>query len=52
MAKKQSWSERRRIRQERTGDSPEKRAERHVPKRDLVDRWMWSMGVERHNRFK
>jgi hypothetical protein len=34
------WLERRRLKRERTGDSPEKRAQRHVPKRDIVDRWI------------
>jgi hypothetical protein len=45
------WREKRRVKRELTGDSPEKAAERHTPKRDWIDRWVWSNGVERHNRF-
>jgi len=52
MAKKQSWAERRQIKRDRTGDSPEKRVERHVPKRDWIDRMLWSGGVQRNSRFK
>ena len=45
------WREARRRKREMTGDSPEKTAERHTPKRDWIDRWVWSGGVERKNRF-
>jgi hypothetical protein len=45
------WRENRRLKRERTGDSAEKLAERHTPKRDWVDRWVWAGGVERKNRF-
>jgi hypothetical protein len=52
---KQSWIERRReqrrLKREMTGDSPEKRAERHEPKRDWVDRWVWSCGIQRRSSF-
>lgn len=44
--------ERRRLKRERTGPSPERLAERHVPERDWVDRYLWSFGVERQSRFK
>ena len=47
----QRLRDRRRLKRERTGDSPEKAAERHVPKRDWVERWVWSGGIERPNRF-
>jgi hypothetical protein len=43
--------EQRRLKRERTGDSPEKRAEHHTPKRDWVDRWVWASGIQRRNRF-
>jgi hypothetical protein len=43
--------QKRRTKRELTGDSPEKQAERHTPKRDWIDRWVWSGGVERKNRF-
>jgi hypothetical protein len=45
-------AEKRRLKRELTGDSPEKRAERHEPKRDWIDRWVWASGVQRNNRFK
>jgi hypothetical protein len=55
-APKTSWMQRRRdqrqARRALTGDSPEKLAERHEPKRDWVDRWVWSCGIERQNRFR
>jgi hypothetical protein len=55
MEAKASWMERqreqRRLKRERTGDSLEKLAERHTPKRDWIDRWVWSCGVERNTRF-
>ena len=44
--------EQRQLRRQQTGDSPEKCAERHVPKRDWVDRWLWSGGIERPSRFR
>jgi hypothetical protein len=44
--------ERRQRKRERTGDSPEKRSERHVPKGDVVDVMLKSGGVDRPNRFK
>jgi hypothetical protein len=43
--------EARRLKRELTGDSPEKLAERHTPKRDWVDMWLWSGGIERPSRF-
>ena len=43
--------EARRVRREMTGDSPEKCAEHHEPKRDWVDRMLWSGGVQRRSRF-
>ena len=50
-----SWMQRRReqrqARRALTGDSPEKLAERHEPKRDWVDRWLWSGGIQRPNRI-
>ena len=48
----QQQRERRRIKRERTGDSPEKLAEHHEPKRDVIERWLWSGGIERKSRFK
>ena len=50
-APKSTWMQRRRERRAMTGDSPEKLAERHEPKRDWIDRWMWSGGIERPTRF-
>ncbi len=53
---KQGWADRRRekkrLKQERTGDSPERRATHHTPKRDAMDMWLRSGGVERESRFK
>jgi hypothetical protein len=46
------WRERRRRKRERTGPSPEKLAERHVPKGDVVDVMLKAGGVERESRFK
>jgi hypothetical protein len=46
------WRERRRLRRGRTGDSPEKEAERPVPKGDAVDLMLKAGGVERESRFK
>jgi hypothetical protein len=52
---KQGWMQRRReqrrLKRELTGDSPQKRAERHEPPRDWMDRWVWSCGVQRRSRF-
>ena len=44
--------ERRRIKRERSGDSPEKQSERHVPKGDVIDVMFKAGGVDRPNRFK
>ena len=53
---KLGWAERRRERKrqkrERTGDSPEKLAERHTPAETAVDRMVKLGGVERESRFK
>ena len=53
---KQGWAERRRerkrIKRERTGDSPEKIAERHTPRETVVDRMVRLGGVDRESRFK
>jgi hypothetical protein len=46
------WREWRRFRQERTGDSPEKLGTKHTPKRDAIDMWLRSGGVERESRFE
>ena len=46
------WRERRRLKRERTGISPEKEAERHTPKGDAVDLMLRAGGVERESRFK
>jgi len=46
------WRERRRLKRERTGPSPEKVAERHLPKGDAVDLMLKAGGVERESRFK
>jgi hypothetical protein len=44
--------ERRRLTRERTGPSPEKVAERHVPRGDAIDVMLKAGGVERESRFK
>ena len=44
--------ERKRLKQERTGDSPEKLAERHIPGETAVDRMLRLGGLERESRFK
>jgi hypothetical protein len=53
---KQGWAERRRerkrLKRELTGDSPEKLAERHIPRETVVDRMVRLGGVERESRFK
>ena len=43
--------ERKRVKQERTGDSPEKLAERHAPGETAVDRMLRLGGVDRESRF-
>jgi hypothetical protein len=54
--RQEGWAERRReqkrLRRERTGDSPEKLAERHTPKGGVVDKLLKLGGVERESRFK
>jgi hypothetical protein len=53
---KKGWAERlherRRLKRERTGDSPEKAAERHTPSGGVVDKMLELGGVERESRFK
>jgi hypothetical protein len=53
---KQGWAERRReqkrLKRERTVDSPEKAAERHTPSGGVVDKMLKLGGVERESRFK
>jgi hypothetical protein len=53
---KEGWAERRRerkrLKRERMGDSPEKLAERHEPKGGVVDKMLKLGGVERESRFK
>jgi hypothetical protein len=44
--------ERRRLKRERTGDSPEKLAERHTPAETAVDRMLRLGGVDRESRLK
>jgi hypothetical protein len=44
--------ERKRLKRERTGDSPEKLAERHTAKETTVDRMLRLGGVDRASRFK
>jgi hypothetical protein len=46
------WRERKRRKEERTGDSPEKLAERHTPAETAADRMVRLGGVERESRFK
>ena len=46
------WRERKRLKRERTGDSPEKLAERHTPGETAVDRMVRLGGVERESRIK
>jgi len=50
-----SWIQRRREQRQAkralTGDSPERLAEHHEPKRDWVDRMLWSGGIQRRSRF-
>jgi hypothetical protein len=53
---KDGWAERRRerkrLKRERTGDSPEKLAEGHEPKGGVIDKMLKLGGVERESRFK
>jgi len=53
---KPGWLERRRerkrLKRERTGDSPEKLAERHTPGETAADRMLRLGGVDRESRFK
>jgi hypothetical protein len=44
--------EQRRLKRERTGDSPEKLAERHTPQETAVDRMVRLGGVDRKSSFK
>jgi hypothetical protein len=44
--------ERKRLKRERMGDSPEKLAERHTPRESAVDRMVRLGGVDRESRFK
>jgi hypothetical protein len=44
--------ERKRLKRERKGDSPEKLAERHTPGETAVDRMVRLGGAERESRFK
>ena len=44
--------ERKRLKRERKGDSPEKLAAHHTPKGDAVDLMLKAGGVERESRFK
>ena len=44
--------ERRQRKRERTGDSPEKRSERHTPRGDVIDVMLKSGGIDRPSRFK
>ena len=46
------WRERRRLKRERMGDSPEKLEERHTPPETAADRMVRLGGVERESRFK
>lgn len=47
------WREARRLKKERTGDSPERLEEHHAPKRDIVDRMVHSAsGGQRHSGHK
>ncbi len=48
---KLSRRERRQRKRELRGPSSELLAERHEPKRDWIDRWLWSCGIQRTSRF-
>jgi len=45
------WREQKRLKRERRGDSPEKAAQDHTPKPDVVDTMLRIGGVERPSRF-
>jgi hypothetical protein len=47
-----SRRERKRLKRERAGDSPEKLAERHMPAETAVDRMLRLGGIDRESRFK
>jgi hypothetical protein len=47
-----SRRERKRLKRERTGNSPEKQAEHHPPKGDAVDLMLKAGGVDRESSFK
>lgn len=44
--------ERRAIKRARTGDSPEKEAQRHTPPEGVIDKMLRIGGVERESRFR
>lgn len=44
--------EQKRLKRERTGNSPERQAEHHTPKGDAVDLMLKSGGVDRESSFK
>ena len=44
--------ERKRLKRQRTGDSPQKLTERHTPRGDAVDLVLKLGGVQRASRFK
>jgi hypothetical protein len=46
------WREKRAMKRARTGDSPEKEAQRHTPPEGVIDRMLRIGGVERESRFK
>jgi hypothetical protein len=52
---KRSWAERRRenkrLKQERTGDSPAKAAQRRGPQPDVIDKTLKLGGIDRPSRF-
>lgn len=47
-----SRRERKRLKRERTGNSPEKQAEHHTPKGDAVDLMLKAGGVDRESSYK
>jgi hypothetical protein len=55
-ASSRNWIERRRqarrVKRQRTGDSPEKRAGHHTPREGVIGRMLRLGGVERESRFK
>ncbi|MGZ6565278.1 MAG: hypothetical protein ACXVH3_34500 [Solirubrobacteraceae bacterium] len=44
--------EARRLKRERTGDSPERAVQHHTPRGDVIDLMLNAGGVTRENRFK